>query len=56
MINLTITRYLFKKFNLNNNKNLLSINESLGLKDGGIEDQLLAIKNKRGKSKSAKKS
>ena len=25
MINLTITRYLFKKFNLNNNKNLLSI-------------------------------
>ena len=25
VINLTITRYLFKKFNLNNNKNLLSI-------------------------------
>ena len=28
------------------NKNLLSINESLGLEDGDIEDQLLAIKNK----------
>ena len=28
------------------NKNLLAINESLGLEDGGIEEQLLAIKNK----------
>ena len=26
------------------NKNLLSINESLGIEEGGIEEQLLAIK------------
>ena len=28
------------------NKNLLAIDESLGLEDGGIDEQLLAIKNK----------
>ena len=31
------------------NKNLMAINESLGLEEGGIEEQLLAIKNKNEK-------
>ena len=33
------------------NDNLLAINESLGLEDGGIEEQLLAIKNKNAELK-----